>query len=224
MRSRLLFLATLLAAQSASAEETRQLGAHEHGVGALDIAFESGQIAMAFKAPGADIVGFEHPAESDADKAAIEAALAVLADPLALFTLPDAAGCTVTEASAELESAEDGHDEHGEHEEHGEHDDHDEHGEEHDDHDEEHADHEHGHDDHGEEHDEHDHAEASHTEFHAEYLIACTAPEAIDAIGFAYFEAFANAREVEVQLVSAKGAFAAEVTRDEPRLAVEDML
>ena len=44
------------------AEETRQLDAHEHGVGQLDIAFDGNQISMELHAPGADIVSFEYAA------------------------------------------------------------------------------------------------------------------------------------------------------------------
>ena len=65
-------------------------------------------------------MGFEYAAESDADKALVEAGLATLSDPSKLFILPDAAGCSVTEAKAELHGEEEhhGHD-HG-HEDHAE--------------------------------------------------------------------------------------------------------
>jgi hypothetical protein len=94
------------------AEETRQLDAHEHGVGQLDIAIDGQQIAMELHAPGADIVGFEYAAESAKDLAAVDTAVAKLSAPLALFVLPEAAGCSIVEASAGLESEEE-HEEHG---------------------------------------------------------------------------------------------------------------
>ena len=194
-------------ASPAMAEESRQLDSHEHGVGELNIAFDGGTVAMEFHAPGADIVGFEYEAESAGDRAAIDTAVATLARPLDLFVLPAAAECSVVQASAALESEED-HDEHGEHEEGHEHE------EDHD-----HAD---GHDhdeDHGEEHAD----EAGHTEFHAEYTLACGNPDALNEIKFAYFDAFENARELEVQIVSASGAKAFEVERDEPRLDLRGM-
>ena len=219
-------LIAFVTAFPAFAQETRGLDAHEHGVGTLNIAIEGTAVAMAFEAPGADIVGFEYAAKSDADLATIEAAVATLAAPLDLFVMPDAAQCSVVEATAELES-EDEHDDHDE--EH--HDDHDEHAhDEHadDDHD-EHADddhEEHAHDDHDDEgHDDHeDHAddadEAGHTEFHAEYTLACADPDALTEITFAYFETFPNAQEVEVQIITASGAQAFEVDRDAPVLAL----
>ncbi|GFE63811.1 zinc uptake protein ZrgA [Litoreibacter roseus] len=203
-----LSLIALVAAVPALAEDTRQLDAHEHGVGALNIAIEGTTVAMEFHAPGADIVGFEYAAESDTDLAAIDAAITTLNTPLDLFVMPDAAACTVTEAQAELEG-EHGHEDHDEEHHH-------EHAEEgHDDHAE---DSNHEHDDHGhEDHAEHS-EEAGHTEFHAEYTLICDNPNALTEIVFAYFETFPNAKEVEVQLVTASGAQAFEVERDAPVL------
>lgn len=100
---------TLACATVLHASETRQLGAHEHGVGQLNIAVDGGQVAIEFHAPGADIVGFEYVASSDADRAAIADGVAALARPLDLFVLSAAAGCNVVRAVAELEAHE-GHD------------------------------------------------------------------------------------------------------------------
>ena len=181
------------------AEETRQLDAHEHGVGQLDIAFDGKQILMELHAPGADIVSFEYAAESAEDRAKVDAAIVMLARPLDLFVLTEAAGCTIVQASAELESEE------GQ------------------------ADHEDEHDDHeDDDHEDADHqeknvGEAGHTEFHAEYLLACADPGAVTEITFAYFDVFPNALEVEVQLISNKGATSFEVERDAPTLDLRGM-
>lgn len=201
-----------------TAEETRQLDAHEHGVGQLDIAFDGVQIAMALHAPGADIVGFEYGAETAADRAKVDAAVATLAAPLDLFTLPDAAGCSVVQASASLESdaADEDHEKHKDEEAH-DHADHDHADHEEDDHkDEDHAEHDHDtHDDHAE--------AAGHTEFHAEYLLTCTDPSQATLITFDYFATFPNASELEVQVISDSGATAFEVMRDAPTLDLRDM-
>ena len=199
-------IATAITATPVIAEETRQLDAHEHGVGQLDIAIEGQQIAMELHAPGADIVGFEYAAESAKDLAAVDAAVAKLSAPLALFVLPEAAGCSIVEASAGLESEE-------EHEEHGD----------------EHADDEHAEDEHekdGHDEDGHDdHAdESGHTEFHAEYLLNCAEPSAITGIDFAYFGSFPNALEVEVQIITETGATSFEVERDAPTLDLTGLL
>ena len=190
-------LITLIAAFPAIAENARELDAHEHGVGTLNIAIDGTTVAMAFEAPGADIVGFEYAAESGADLATIDAAVATLGAPLDLFVMSDAANCSLVDAQAALEG-EDGHDDHDE-------EDHNELAEE-------------GSDDRGDD----DHAdEAGHTEFHAEYTLTCDKPDALTEIKFTYFDAFPNAKEVEVQIITTSDAQAFEVRRDAPVLDLE---
>ncbi|MGE8335853.1 DUF2796 domain-containing protein [Pseudomonas laurylsulfatiphila] len=97
--------------------EHGSLGAHEHGVGRLNAALDGKTLALELQSPAMNLVGFEHVATSDADKAKVAAARALLEQPLALFNLPKAAGCVVE--NQELESplfgdtpdAEDDHDE-----------------------------------------------------------------------------------------------------------------
>ena len=72
-------------AWTAHAEERRELGAHEHGHAKLNVAIDGSALALEIEAPGMDVLGFEHPAASEQDRAAVETARAVLADPLALF-------------------------------------------------------------------------------------------------------------------------------------------
>jgi len=195
-------------AAPAIAGETRELDSHEHGVGELNIAFDGGQIAMELYAPGADIVGFEHSAESAEDRAAIEAAVATLARPLDLFGLPASAECTVTQASAELETED--NDDHEAHEGADDHD-HEEHS---DDHANEHA------DEHAEVHPK---DEASHSECHAEYMFDCANPDEINEIELTYFDVFKNARVLEIQVVTASGAKVFDVERDAPSLNLRGM-
>lgn len=216
----------------AAAEEKRELGAHQHGVGLFNIAIEGDQLAMELEAPGADIVGFEHAAESAEDKAAIEAAKARLAAPLTLFVMPAEAGCTLASADVDLLTEGGDHDDHGHgdhgHEEHG----HEEHAEHEDEHDhEEHAEHKHDHGHTGHKHDEHAHDEhdhddhageggEGHTEFRAEYALTCANPEKIANISFDYFEVFPNAEELEIQMIGGSGSHGFEVTREDPVLQV----
>ncbi|WP_313519017.1 DUF2796 domain-containing protein [Pseudomonas sp.] len=82
--------------------EHGSLGKHEHGVAALNVALEGKTLEIDLESPAMNIVGFEHAASSDSDKAKVAAAHALLEKPLALFSLPAAAGCSVTEQ--ELES------------------------------------------------------------------------------------------------------------------------
>lgn len=178
--------------------EHRELGAHEHGVGHLDISFERNEIEIELEVPGADITGFEHVAESDADKAAVDAALNMLMSPLDLFVLPAAAGCRVTDAGVEIEGK--GHDHHG--------DDHDHHDDAHD--------HDHD-DDHGHDHDDTN----THNEYHAEYELTCSDPAAIGGIEMAYFTTFENARKLIVRIADDSGVKRHEATRDAPVLTLE---
>ena len=97
--------------------EHGSLSAHEHGVGRLNAALDGQTLELELESPAMNLVGFEHAATSDADKAKVAAVRAQLEKPLALFNLPTAAGCVV--ASQELESplfggkpdADDDHDE-----------------------------------------------------------------------------------------------------------------
>ncbi len=182
---------------AAVAEESRELEAHEHGVGQLNIAIEGTSVAMEFEAPGADIVGFEYEATSTEDRALIDQALARLASPLELFGLPAAAECVVSEANVALKGDDhkshddDHHDDHSEHEDHA---------------------------------DEHASEEESHTEFQASYVLACAKPEAINKIEFVYFEQFPNAKELELQVITEQGASAYEVERDNPTLNLSSLM
>ncbi|MEL6964481.1 MAG: DUF2796 domain-containing protein [Pseudomonadota bacterium] len=213
-------LVSLCAAPALAEGEKRELGAHEHGHSALNIAIEGDRVEMELIAPGADIVGFEHEAKSAEDVAAVEQAEATLGEPLTLFGFADAAGCVVETAAIEIEG-EEHHGDHGD-EDHAD-DDHDH------EHDEDHA--EAKHDDHEHEHEEEHHAEhehegeASHNEFHAEYALACSTPDALDGIDFAaFFEAFSGAEEVEVTVISEKGQSSYEVERDAPKVDFQGVI
>lgn len=212
---RLIFiLLSTTCATGVLASDKRELGAHEHGVGALNIAFEGETVLMELRVPGADIVGFEHAAKSDEDRQAIDAAVATLAQPLKLFEFPESANCSVSEVRANLESdvSHSDHD-HGEHAE-------DEHA--HDDHDhDEHAEDEHAHDDH--DHDDHASDEGGHSEFHADYSLSCANPEEITEIAFTYFDTFENARVLNVQVVASEGAQAYKVERSAPALDLRNL-
>ncbi|MGY4819629.1 DUF2796 domain-containing protein [Pseudomonas chlororaphis subsp. piscium] len=82
--------------------EHGSLGAHEHGVARLNAALDGQTLELELESPAMNLVGFEHAASTDADKAKVAAVRAQLEKPLALFSLPPAAGCVV--AQQELES------------------------------------------------------------------------------------------------------------------------
>ena len=161
--------------------EHGSLGAHEHGVGRLNAALDGQTLEL--ESPAMNLVGFEHAATSDADKAKVAAARAQLEKPLALFSLPAAAGCKV--ASQKLESPLFGDKPDA--------DDHD------DDHDE---------DAKGGEAHHHDHSE-----IHAHYQFTCAAPGALTTLDLAnIFNTFPATQKIQVQLISPNGQQGTEVT------------
>ena len=107
--------------------EHGSLGAHEHGVGRLNAVLDGQTLELELQSPAMNLVGFEHAATTDADKAKVASVRARLEKPLVLFNLPKAAGCVV--AMQELESplfgdkpdADDDHDEDAKGEHHHEH-------------------------------------------------------------------------------------------------------
>ncbi len=119
MRLFIAFVCTVSVVGAASAQthshthKSRKADAHQHGTGRLDVAIEGTTVSLALEVPADDIVGFEHVAKTAADKAKVEAAKAKLADPLALFELPKAAGCSLQKGevkfAAEATDKKDGH-------------------------------------------------------------------------------------------------------------------
>ncbi|NIE75565.1 DUF2796 domain-containing protein [Pantoea sp. Ap-967] len=78
------------------------LGAHEHGVAKLNVVLDGNTLELELDSPAMNLVGFEHLASSDADKAKVAAVRQQLEQPLKLFGLAAAAGCK--EDQQELES------------------------------------------------------------------------------------------------------------------------
>jgi Protein of unknown function (DUF2796) len=110
MSMTVLVAALALLSQPGSAEEHRQLGAHVHGHGRLNIAIEGKKISMELEAPGADIVGFEHEPSTPDQKAAVAEGRAKLADALALFSPSAQAGCELEHVKVSVEAEhENGH-------------------------------------------------------------------------------------------------------------------
>ena len=173
------------------AEETRQVDKHEHGVGELNIATEGDVIELEFMIPGADIVGFEYVAKSDADIASIKKALQTFENYENIFTLPTNSRCQLTEKQVALKEDEDDHDDHEGHDDHDEHDEHDE------------------------------HAEENHNEFYAKYSFECGDTKAINKLEFPYFSTFPNSGELEVQFISSIGSVSFEVEAEEPSINID---
>jgi Protein of unknown function (DUF2796) len=168
--------------------EQRQLGAHVHGHGRLNIAIEGKKVSMELEAPGADIVGFEHEPETAEQKAAVAEAQAKLANASALFTLEPKARCELDRVKVARESAEHGHEAAAEKAAGGAAGKEKEAGEQH------------------------------HSEFRAEYFFLCSAASRLTSITFQYFAAFPGAQELNVTVAATKGQSSFEVTRETPSL------
>ncbi|MFK8332742.1 DUF2796 domain-containing protein [Pseudomonas sp. BJa5] len=73
------------------------LAAHEHGAARVNAVLDGKALELELDSPAMNLVGFEHAASSDADKARVAAVRAQLEKPLALFALPKAANCSETD-------------------------------------------------------------------------------------------------------------------------------
>jgi hypothetical protein len=199
MRALISSIAMIGVGGAVGADETRGLGAHEHGTESLTMAFEGDRIAVDLEAPGFDIVGLEHTPESDEDQAAIETARTQLQRPEELFRFSEAAACNVIEAAVE-QFGKDNHEGDG-----------------------------HAADGHEEAradtHEVENHEDGGrHTEFHARYTFICGDPVSLSAIEFPYFDRFPNAEKLEVQMAAEAGAISVAVERDAPSLDLSGMM
>ncbi|MGD1926709.1 MAG: DUF2796 domain-containing protein [Paracoccaceae bacterium] len=205
-------LSLLLASTMFAAPALAQHAAHEHGHGDLKIAIDGDELQIELISPGADIVGFEHAPSTDADHAAVDAAVEKLKGAADLFPLPAAAGCE-SEMIGIYSTLIDGGSVHvGEH-------DHAEHG------DKDHDDHAHKHDDHAhgdKDHDDHAHGSRDlgpdHAEFRVHYHFECQDISAVTAIETTYFKTCPAAQELYAAAWTPSGQAAAELTPDSTRI------
>jgi len=189
-------LAAMTAAFIMTAPALAQHGAHVHGEGRLSLAVETKEIEIEVTLPGADVVGFEHKAETAADKKAVAAALAKLKDGGALFKFPAEAGCKLEKAAAKLDGMA---------------------GEAH----KAHAHKEQGHKEHGKKGHAHkdDHKDqAGHGEFKAHYHFDCANTGAATHVDVGLFKAFPSLKEIDAATITAKGQGAQALTAAAARL------
>ena len=93
-------------------DEHGSLNAHEHGVAQLNIVLDGQALELQLESPAMNLVGFEHAANSAADKAKVAAVHDQLQQPLSLFSL-SAGECSVSEQTLEsplFAESEQGHD------------------------------------------------------------------------------------------------------------------
>lgn len=169
--------------------EHGSLGAHEHGTARLNAVLDEQTLELELDSPAMNLVGFEHPASSDADKAAVAQVRQLLEQPLSLFALPGAAKCIVARQSLnsplfgdkpDADEADDDHDEDA-----------------------------HDHDAPGAEH----HHE--HSEIHAHYQFQCDNTDALQNLDLTrLFKTFPATHKVQVQLITPNGQQGLDATPD----------
>ena len=167
-------------------------GAHEHGVGQLNLAVEGDEVEIELTVPGADAVGFEHAPSTNAQKQAVREAARALKVADKLFAFPKAAGCRAEKAevgSALMDAAGSKDEKHG-------------HAHE--------KEHEHG--------DDKRKDEEAHAEFRAHYHFHCENPGELTHVDLGFFKAFPSARELQARTITPSGQGAAELTAEAPRL------
>ena len=199
---------------SAIAQEYRQHDAHVHGQVEFNIAQDGKDLLIEITAPGADVVGFEHPPENAEQRQVLENAVAKLEDANSLFTINPQAKCDVTEALVN-HTLDDEHEEHGDHghEGHG----HDEHA--HDDHDEHHDND--GHDEH-DDHEGHDHDEHNgHGEFSVQYRFNCEQVSELSSIKTGWFNQFPATESISVNLFTDTTQSATNLNKDNAEIKIK---
>ena len=70
--------------------------AHEHGVATLEVAVDASRLALQFRSPAMNLLGFEHPPRTAQDTAAVARAMKWLRDPATQFQPSADARCSVT--------------------------------------------------------------------------------------------------------------------------------
>ena len=189
-----LFLATSSALMAFSANASDNPGAHQHGHAELQVALDGNQIDLIFTSPAYNLLGFEHRARTDDQKALVKETEEWL-ERTPLINTPDAS-CTV--ASVEVyHEAGGGSDDHHDHDSHG-HDHHDNHGQD---------DHkaEHGHDEHEHEH-EHEHSEGyTHSDFEVTQVLNCSGLASAETLITPLTERFPEIENLAVEWVWSGG-------------------
>lgn len=190
-----LALASLSQAQTDQTEqpsEHEEHGAHEHGTAHLSIAIADQALEIHLDSPAANIFGFEHEAHSEADKKTLAEASAQLAAGADLFAFEPAAACKFKTAEIKTEGAEPA------------------------------------------DHDEHEAAtqqtettkptthqhqtetNEAHQDLQVTWLFTCEQTDALKTITPTLFSRFSGFKNLKVEWVSAKGASATQLVKDEP--------
>ena len=184
---------------SAKEGDRDHLGAHEHGVAEMNIAWVKHELTIDLETPSHNFLGFEHQPKSKTQKKAIKKVAKLLKEPKQLFSL-DNSSCKIVETKIDspFESVEKGHD----------------HGHKHE--------HKHG-DEKKESHNGHsDHEEDTHSEYSLHYRFDCVElKETLTVDLKPIFSQFPNLEELKVQWLSSTQQFSKVVTRNNTALILK---
>ncbi len=189
------FLATSSALMALSANASDNPGAHQHGHAELQVALDGNQIDLIFTSPAYNLLGFEHRARTDDQKALVKETEEWL-EHTPLINTPDAS-CEVASADVYHEAGygSDDHHDHG----HG-------HGSNGHDH--------HAHDHQG--HNEHEHSEGyGHSDFEVTQVLNCTGLASAEALLTPLTERFPEIEDLGVQWVWSGGQGSARLEHQE---------
>jgi len=172
---------------------TRSADSHTHGDASLAVVLEGSKVMVELDSPLYNLAGFEHAAETEAQKAAVIKAESILSDPAALFVFNSEAGCTASNAARSVEiDVEHGHEDHEGHDEEETHDD--------------------------EHHDDDDHDEETHKDVTVQYDYACSSPDALTNVTVTLFEHFENLTELDLVYLGPNTQKQGKLTAAKPRM------
>jgi len=98
-----LAVAFAFAPPAANAQLQPAAHAHVHGIASLEVGIDATSITLTMSSPLDNLIGFEHPPHTDAERKAAEAAVATLRQGAKVFAIDPSAGCTLK--AVELSSA-----------------------------------------------------------------------------------------------------------------------
>ena len=168
----------------------RSAQSHTHGDASLAMVLENAVITVELDTPLYNLLGFEHAAETAAQKAAVEKAETILSKGGPLFVFNSEAGCTIAAQTISVELDVDGHDDHEEE----------------------------GHDDehHDDEHDDED----THKDANLQYEYRCSRPKALEHVTVNLFKHFENLTELDLVYLGPNTQKQVEINAGKTRIAL----
>ena len=89
----------------ASSASEREHDSHEHGHGVLNLVVDGQAIFVELLVPGVNVVGFEHAAQSNAERSKVDKAIKTFSRGAALFIFQPGENCSFKDAAVTLNNA-----------------------------------------------------------------------------------------------------------------------